>query len=701
MFHWVFNKCLKMRARAHWIVGFTGMWFALTLSVRAASPQNAITKLFKHQKKQDTKSKKTTAKNKKVLESLSIAALGNLKITTYSKEPEEVWRTPAAIDVISQEDIRRSGALTVPDVLRLAPGVEVAQMDSDHWAVAIRGLNSQFSRYMLVLIDGRSVYSPLQGGVYWEFEMPPIADIERIEIIRGPGGTIWGSNAVNGVINIITKSAGATRGSMLAAHGGSLDRAGGEYRYGAVVGKKFSYRVYGAAFDRGPEYHPDGDTFDVWDTGKAGFRADWQPHALESATFEGDFFKANDGIRTAFASLAPPAQVTVDGIEDVSGGDLTAQWKRQFKNGSDIQVRAYFERSNILTPQLGELRDIFDVDFVNHLPLPYRQDLIWGLGADVSPRTIVQTEPTVNLVPNRATDQTYSAFAQDQIELLPNHLWLTGGAKILHENYTGIELEPSARLLWSPGPRKTLWAAVARAIRTPSDIDEGLDLTGFDTANPFPIFVKIVGNDQFFPEREIGYSAGYRTLVGSKAYLDISAFDNDYNYLQSYGALPPYFTIPPLELFVPVDFVNGVEGDTKGFEIAPDWKPAHWWDLKGGYSFLHLDMRSRPGFPLSRSMASTDNGSSPGSEIVIESRFNLPRGFEIDPTYRYVSSLPALSIPAYGTADLHLGWRASSHLELSISGQNLLQPRHLEFNDTVGLPVGIRRSVHGGITLHW
>ncbi|MGH9325873.1 MAG: TonB-dependent receptor plug domain-containing protein [Terriglobia bacterium] len=635
------------------------------------------------------------------LTKMSLLELGNIKVTTVSKEPEEVWRTPAAIYVITQDDIRRSGATTIPDVLRLAPGVKVAQIDSDHWAVAIRGLNSQFSRYMLVLIDGRKVYSPLQGGVYWEFEMVPLEDIDRIEIIRGSGGTIWGPDAVNGVINIITKDAKDSHGSLLTAGGGNVDRATGEYRYGGGDGKTFDYRFYGMGFDRAPEFHPDHDPYDSWTTGQAGFRTDWSSQGLESLTIEGDIYKGDDGIRTSIASYSPPSQSNVDGIENVSGGDLLGHWKRKFKNGSDVQVRAYFDRSNLFTPQLGELRDTFDVDFIHYLPLGHRQDLIWGAGLDLSPRTVVQTVPTVDILPHRMEDSLYSGFVQDQIALVQSHLWLTAGSKIIHDNYTGFEFEPSVRLLWSPGPRKALWTAVTRSVRTPADIDEGLSLTGLLATNPFPIYLRILGTDRFFAEQMIGYEAGYRSLLKPNFYLDVAAFHNDYNYLESYGSMSPFVETPPLRAILPIPYVNGVMGNTNGFEITPDWKLRRWWDLKGSYSFLDMNLTPRPGFVDSDSNAVADDGSSPQNQITLQSQFNLPRRFELDPTYRYVSALPALSIPAYGTADLRLGWRANQHLEFSIAGRNLLQPQHAEFTAPAGSPVEIRRSAYGKITLRW
>lgn len=298
------------------------------------------------------------------------------------------------------------------------------------------------------------------------------------------------------------------------------------------------------------------------------------------------------------------------------------------------------------------------------------------------------------------TDSLFSGFIQDQISLVQNQLWLTAGSKIIHDNYTGFELEPSARILWEPMPREAFWAAVTRAVRTPADIDEGLQLSGLLTTQPLPVYIRILGNGRFFSEQLTGYEAGYRSLLAPKFYLDVAAFHNDYNDLESYGNAAPFLEIPPLRVIVPFPYVNGVMGSTDGVEITPDWKPKPWWELKGSYSYLHMNLKPRPGF-MDNGNAAAYEGSSPGSQVVIQSLFNLPKRFDLDPAYRYVSALPALSIPAYGTANLRLGWRATSHLELSITGQNLLQAKHEEFTNFTGLTVAIRRSAYGKVTFRW
>ncbi len=668
------------------------------------SPQIASSPAAQSGVKRHPKDKRTRRhKAKQPLTALSLAALGKMKVTTVSKEPEEVWRTPAAVYVLTQDEIRRSGATTIPDLLRLIPGVNVAQIDSDHWAVGVRGFGSQFSQSLLVLIDGRSVYTPLFGGVYWEVQDLPLEDIDRIEVIRGPGGTIWGANAVNGVINIITKRAKDTHGKLLSMTGGNVDEAASTFQYGAGNGNGFDYRLYGMGFDDGPEFHSDGDLFDAWRTAQGGFRTDWELPGGDTVTAEGDLYDGYDGEQDAYGTFVPPGQETVEGPAKVAGGDLLGSWERKLKNGSDVQLRGYYEYSSRLEPNLGEDRGIFDLDFQYHRPLPHHQDFIWGLDAQVSPSDFIQVVPTLNFAPEHQTDQLYSGFLQDQIPIVQNRLWLTLGSKLLYDNYTGFEPEPSARLLWAPSPRNSFWAAFTQAVSTPSDLDEDLAETGFVEAVPgADVYLQIAGTGKFVSERMTGYEAGYRSLIRPKLYLDVDGFYNDYNDLYGYGPASVSVAAGPQSPYILITFpiANGVMGKTAGFEIAPDWKPNKWWEMKGSYSFLTMNLVTKPGNPNSQT-APEDEGLDPKSQIVVQSLFNLPKKFEFDPTFRYVSQLSDMAVPAYSTADARLGWRPNSHLEFSIGGGNLLQAHHLEFISDPGPAVEIRRSAYAKTTFRW
>jgi iron complex outermembrane recepter protein len=335
---------------------------------------------------------------------LSLEQLGNVEVTTVSKAPEKVQRTPAAVFVITQEDIRRSGATCIPEALRLAPGVEVARIDADHWSVAIRGFAGQFSKSLLVLIDGRSVYTPLYSGVYWDVQNVMLEDVERIEVIRGPGGTIWGANAVNGVINIITMSAQNTQGTLATLGGGNVEHGTGGLRYGGSAGGDFDYRIYGMGSTGGPEFHFDGDGFDHSRIGQIGFRTDWQIDQQDTFSVQGDAYRGETGERVDLASFSPPTETMPDDLSYVSGGNLLARWQHTTDGGSDIQIQAYFDRTNRQDLELGETRDTFDIDFVQHLRVHGDQELTWGLGARVSPSNFIQTSAGVNFLPHRQTD---------------------------------------------------------------------------------------------------------------------------------------------------------------------------------------------------------------------------------------------------------------------------------------------------------
>ena len=633
------------------------------------------------------------------LTQLSLAQLGEVEVTTASKEPEEVWKTPAAVFVITQEDIRRSGAASIPEVLRLVPGVEVAQVDSDHWSVSIRGFGAVLASKLLVLIDGRSVYTPLFAGVYWQVQHTPLEDIERIEVIRGPGGTIWGANAVNGIINIITKKAKDTHGAMVSAGGGSVNQGTIDARYGGGNSQGFNYRVYGMGFTNGPEFHSAGSNFDDWRMGQAGFRTDWDKGSHDTITFQGDIYHQIAGETTTFGLYNPPSQATVDGNGDFSGGNLLARWKRVPSERSDFQIQAYFDRTNHFEPEIGETRDTFDVDILDHLTLPGQQNFLWGVGARVSPANFVQRVPTIDFLPHELTDQIYSGFVQDEIPFARNRFSLTLGSKFEHNNYTGFEIQPSIRLLWNPTPRQALWASVTRAVRTPSRLDEDIQLADFAGATSLPIYFRASGSRQFQSEQLLAYEAGYRTLLTPNCYLDVAVFYNDYNDLYSFQVGAPFLeaTPTPVHAILPLLTSNGIRGAGTGFEVAPDWKPVSWWELRASYSFLNMSLETKSGSNDPTSVAG-DEGSTPRNQIVIQSFVRLPKKLEFDQTYRYVSALPAQMVRSYETADTRLGWHFTREMELSVVGQNLLQPHYAQFGGDPGGLVEIKRSVYAKIT---
>jgi iron complex outermembrane receptor protein len=641
--------------------------------------------------------------SKNPLKQLTLEQLGSVQVTTVSKEPEEVWQTSAAIFVITHDDIERSGVTSIPEALRLAPGVEVARIDSSKWSIGIRGFGSRLCRSVLVLIDGRTVYSTLLAGTYWEVQDYVLEDIDRIEVIRGPGGTIWGPNAVNGIINIITKSSKDTHGEYVSVGGGNEEEGFFNSRYGGGDGKSFDYRMYAKGFNRGPEYHTDNMNFDRWRAAQVGFRMDWSSNSRDTFSLHGDIYDQGNGESVDVTTYAAPYSQIVDSTAPLSGANLTGQWKRVFSEGNDIQLEAYFDRTNRQEADFSDIRNTFDVDFMDRIRLPGRQQISWGLGARSSKGDDKQVVSGLSFVPNDRTDELFTAFFQDEIGLISNRLTLSVGTKALKTNYTGVQFEPGARLLWTPTPKQTLWASFTHALRTPSDAERDFYLLGFTGTilpNGLPLLARFNGNPNFHSEELNGYEAGYRRLIVKNVYVDVAAFYNHYGDLFSEDIIgSPYLeTNPgPPHILIPAEFGNGLVGTTTGGEIAPEWKVTDRWRLRASYSFLQMELTRGTG-SLDVGSAPGIEGSSPRHQVLIQSAFDLSKAFNLDLAYRYISALPAETVNSYSTADARFAWQAKEHWQLSVVGRNLLQPYHYESGGDPGPLVGVKRSVYGQIT---
>jgi iron complex outermembrane receptor protein len=631
------------------------------------------------------------------LKGLSLEQLGQIEVTTVSKQPVQVNRTPAAIYVITQDDIRRSGAASLPEALRLAPGVDVARIDSVKWSIGIRGFGTRLSRAVLVLIDGRTVYSPLFHGVYWEVQDTLMEDIERIEVIRGPGGTIWGANAVNGVINIITRTAANTRGALVSAGGGSTNQGALDVRYGDGAGPNWNYRVYGKASARGPEFHFDGHDFDDWRRTQGGFRIDGALDSRDTLTLQGDIYLSRMGEAVRITDIPLRSASTVEKNAELSGGNLLARWERTLDSNSGFYVQAYYDRVNRLQANQAEYRDTFDFDFVHRLGFAGGNKFTWGAGARISLGRVPEVTSTFVFMPDRRTDQLYSMFVQDEIPL-GEGVSLTLGTKLLHAAFTGFDAEPSARLLWAPSPAQTFWAAVTRAVRTPSDNEDDLQSTTLRTRNPLAFNV-VKGDGAFTSESLLGIEAGYRRLVTRTVSLDVAAFRNHYYDLLSLEPADPFTETapPPQRTIYPFINRNGVKGSTTGFEIVPNWKPTAWWRVQTSYAFLHMNLSTKPGSSDVVTVASLQ-GSSPQHQVTVQSYLDLPGRVSFSQIYRHVSELPAQGVESYHAADARVAWKLAPRVEFSVTGQNLLQPRHREFGGDPGPLVGIRRNIFGAVT---
>jgi iron complex outermembrane recepter protein len=631
---------------------------------------------------------------------LSLEQLGDVEVTTVSKAPEQVWKTAAAIFVITQADIQRSGVTTIPAALRLAPGVEVARIDSNKWSIGIRGFGSRLSRDVLVLIDGRTVYTTLLAGTYWEVQNVLLEDVERIEIIRGPGGTIWGPNAVNGVINIITKTSKDTHGALVSTGGGNLEQGFFNARYGGGNNKNFNYRVYAMGFDRGPEYHPDGRDFDRWRAAQGGFRTDWT-NDRDTVTVQGDVYDEGAGESVTATSYAPPYSQTLVGTARLSGGNVLARWQRVLGEGQDFQFQVSYERANRHELNFIDNRDTYDVDFLDRFRLPARQQISWGVGARASHGYNPQVVSGLVFSPIVRTDDLFTGFFQDEIELVQSHLTLSVGTKFLRTNFTGLQLEPSGRLLWTPTEKQTLWASFTHAVRTPSDAERNFNLSGYIGTNQgLPFFARFNANPNFRSEQLNGYELGYRRLLAKKFYFDVATFYNHYSDLFSEDITGGSFredNPPPSHYILPAEFGNGLLGTTRGVEIDPEWRPVNFWRLGASYSFLQMQLKKSP-HSLDVVPPSSFEGSSPRHQATAQSALDFAKHYNFDLTYRYVSALPAEKVRAYSTADARFGWQLSEHFLLSVVGQNLLQPHHPESAPETGPPIGIKRNVYGQIT---
>ena len=627
---------------------------------------------------------------------LSLEQLIDVEVTSVSKKEQRVADTAAAIFVISQEDIRRSGVTTIAEALRLAPGVTVSRIDGNSWAIGIRGFVSGLSRSVLVLIDGRSVYTPLFAGVFWEAQDTLLEDVDRIEVIRGSGGTIWGANAVNGVVNIITKSATETQGLLATAGGGSEEKGFGSLRYGGKIGQDFTYRVYGKGFRRDGQFTSHLSDVDDWQQGQGGFRTDWKLGEGNSLTVQGDAYQGKAGMRDQVSSFSAPFSTIVEKDTGLSGMNLLGRWSRTLSETSDLALQIYYDRTFRREARFQERRNTVDFDFHHRFQIIGRQELIWGLGYRYT-KGDTESVPTLVISPRNRADNVFSAFIQDEIVLVEDRLRFTMGSKFEHNDYTGFEFQPSARLLWTPAEHHSVWAAISRAVRTPSRVDR--DIAASVAPNPaLPIFARLLGNNDFASEKVLAYELGYRIQPTDRLFVDLAAFYNRYDDLLSIETGAPFLEPPlaPSRVIFPLQFDNKVKAKVYGIEIAADWRWLDWWRWRLSYSHLRMKLENKPGSNDTFTEASTE-GSSPQNQVSLSSFVDLPGNLNLDGVLRYVDSLPAQSAGHYFNLDLRLGWHATKNVELSLVGQNLLQGHHAEW----GGGTEIQRGVYTKVTWRW
>jgi iron complex outermembrane receptor protein len=632
------------------------------------------------------------------LRQASLEDLLDITVTSVSRKEQKLSQAASAIFVINRDDIRRSGATNIPDLLRMAPGVDVEQIDANAWAISIRGFNSRYSNKVLVLIDGRTVYSPIFSGVNWDQIGMPLEDIERIEVIRGPGGTVWGANAVNGVISIITKSSKDTKGGQLTAAGGSEMRALGGLQYGGAVGQSGAYRVFGEYSNTGNSAAQSGGAAnDRWQRTDVGFRSDWDLSKDDSLMVQGNLFanRENQTSDSSYISAASSFPQTLD----AAGGDFLTRWNHTEAGGSQTSVQAYYDTYRRTDSGIPMKVSTFDLDLQQHTAVGERQDIVWGLGYRAD-NTGAPLGYAASFTPPFRTASLFNVFLQDEIRI-SNALWFTIGAKLEHNSYTGFETEPSARMVWSPpGSRYTIWAAASKAIRQPSreDADVQSNLVTIPLSVASVEVVRLVGNPLLKAEELRDYELGYRTELTKTLSVDAASFLSFYHNLETIEPQAPIF-IPgsPLVIEIPELYKNEGHAMTYGGELALTWKASSRWRIAPGYSYLHAVLRQDPtSIGQATANLSTDF---PQNTVQIRSLLTLSRNVEFDQSLYYTARLPGGSIPGHARLDLRLAKRIGERTEISVVGQNLLQARTLEYGDSAGV-IGTEsvRSVYGKIT---
>jgi iron complex outermembrane receptor protein len=630
------------------------------------------------------------------LKRLTLEELTRMEIITVSRSPEPASQVPAAVFVITSEDIRRSGATSLPELLRRAPGVQVARIDAGRWAIGMRGFSDRLSRSMLVLIDGRAVYSPLFAGTYWEVQDVLLEDIDRIEVIRGPGGTLWGANAVNGIISIVTKPARDTQGVVGWAGGGSSDHGQAGARYGGALGQSGYMRGYVKGVTIGPQFHLDGtDEDSLWRV-QSGFRGDWALSTERALTVQGDLYESRLGGRAVATSYTPPFS-TVSTVEaPLSGGNVLARLAGRFGSSTEYQFQTYYDRTDRDERPVGETRDTFDMDYQQRRPLGQEHRLTWGAGYRLTSGRITAIAPSA-FIPSTRTDTLFSAFVQDEVALLPDRLALTAGAKVEHNEYSGFELQPSGRITWSVNADNTVVGSVTRAVRTPSRVETDYTTTSLVSPAP-PTFVRLLPNPGFVPEELVAYELGHRIHVGN-VYVTTSGFFNQLTNVLSTELGTSFVETTPgtPHTILPVQFLNGLHGNSHGVEITGEVRPASWWRSAVNYSFVRIQLtRDAGGRDVSQERR--NEGLSPRHQFQLSSSFDLPRRFTLDWYLRAISELRAGPVPAYATSDVRLAWQSSAGLEVALVGQNLHEAHHLEWRDGAAA-TELRRSIAVTLTL--
>jgi len=637
------------------------------------------------------------------LTDLPLEDLVLIKVTSVSKRPESLAGAAAAVYRLSNDEVKRDGFRTIADSLRYVPGMQVAQINSHTWAITARGFDAEYATKLLVLMDGRSVYTPLNAGVYWDTVDMMLEDLDRIEVIRGPGGTLWGANAVNGVINITSKMAKDTQGWLVTGGGGNEEKGFTGVRYGAQLGEDTHFRIYGKFDNHDDSVLPDGSSGDdAWRPVRTGFRLDSGSEDANLFTVQGDFFHIKEDWLYDEPIPAPPYSQTVTDSEDVLGANLLGRWSHLFDDDSKFTAQVYVDHSDRESNLPRERRDTFDIDLQQNFAHFHRNSFTIGLGYRFTTDNIDNSYAN-SFTPDEKSLNLFSSFVQDEISLIDERLRLTLGTKFEHNEFTGFEFQPGVRLAWTPSDTHTVWASIARAVRTPSRAEEDVRINRNAPAPPFPpgSVVSILGNPSGTSEDLVAYELGYRVTPVKQLSLDIATFYNVYDDLRSLepGAPPATPPVPAATFYV----ANELAGESYGAEVAAEWEVVEsLLRLRGTYTYFHLNLRTADG-GTDQATVQLLEGNAPAHQFTLRSEFDVLDNLQVDLGLRYVDQLENPTIPAYTAFDARIAWRPRPNLEISLVGLNLLDPSHPEFAPTqVATPQReVERSVYGQLTWHF
>lgn len=604
---------------------------------------------------------------------LSLEQLMDIKITSVAKKPQRVSQSAAAVHVITSEDIRRSGATSIPELLRNVPGLNVGKIDANKWAISARGFNGLFSNKLLVLMDGRSVYTPLFSGVFWDVQDTFLDDIERIEVVRGPGGSLWGANAVNGVINIITKNTEETTGTLVRGIHGTEEKVNIAGRFGQAIDDRSNLRLFAKNFRRDGGVLANGnDADDDWSMQRGGFRYDSKPASGGSFMLQGEVYFGQNGQLVALPTLtAPFAEVTSDDTK-VEGQFLLGRWQ----NASDFTLQAYFDRAIRDDIHVGSGTRTFDVDLQKRYNSLRSHDIIVGGGYRFTTDFTIGTNQ-VWFDPKDDDYHLLSAFVNDEISL-SDTLKLVLGTKVEFNSFTGFEIQPSVRSLWNVTPAHTLWAAVSRAVRTPSRAADAATINNSVRPGTPPVQARILGNDDVKSEELTAFELGFKSRPLPSLSVDVAAFYNVYDRLVTTEPGTAFLenTPAPAHLVQPLLFANNMSGEAYGLELSADWRARDWFRVRGSYTLFELELHRKAGTGTASNEAAEKRD--PRHQLSLTAELDLGSDVELDATFRAVDRLSERNIRGYMTADVRLAWKPLDNVELSLVGRNLLQSQQAE-----------------------